>query len=153
MTAAYARLLLSWQYPEPYALYNLSSSDAAAAMQFFTDPSNAYYAVIDAQGELIAYRCFGADAQVVGGYYPEDALDTGGGMRPDLTGQGLGLPVLLAGLAFGRQMFGPPAFRVTVAAFNQRALKVVARAGFEPIQQFTRQADGIGFVVLRREPA
>ena len=141
------------QYPEPYALYSLSSSDTRAALQFFTDPTNAYYAVIDAHGDLIAYRCFGVDAQVPGGYYPADALDTGGGMRPDLTGQGLGLPVLLAGLASGKQLFAPRAFRVTVAAFNQRALKVVGRAGFQPIQQFTRQSDGSVFVVLVREPA
>ncbi|HSL27639.1 MAG TPA: hypothetical protein VK900_00455 [Anaerolineales bacterium] len=151
MTPAYARHLLDWRYPEPYALYNLSSADVAADLRFFSDPANAYYAVLDARGEMIAYRCFGDDARVQGGDYAADALDTGGGIRPDLTGQGLGLPVLLAGLAFGRQLFSPPAFRVTVAAFNRRALKVVGRAGFEPVQQFGRETDGRQFVVLLRE--
>jgi [ribosomal protein S18]-alanine N-acetyltransferase len=153
MDPATAAQLLTWHYPEPYALYALVADDANAQIRYLTDPANAYYAVITPDGDLLAYRCFGPDAQVPGGAYTADALDTGGGLRPDLTGRGFGLPVLLAGLAFGRQVFAPSAFRVTVAAFNQRALKVVAKAGFQPIQQFTRESDGRAFVVLLREPA
>jgi [ribosomal protein S18]-alanine N-acetyltransferase len=150
MTTTYARLMLTWQYPEPYTLYSFSSSDDAAEVSFFTDPANAYYAVTDERGDLIAYRCYGADAQVPGGDYAADALDTGGGLRPDLTGRGLGLAVLNAGLAFGQRTFAPPAFRVTVAAFNQRALLVVTRAGFQPTQQFTRASDSRDFLILIR---
>ena len=153
ITMADAQILIGWQYAEPYRLYNFASDGPAEALQFFADPANAYHAAIDAGGELVAYRCFGADAQVRGGNYPDDALDTGGGMRPDLTGQGLGLPMLQAGLALGRQLYAPRAFRVTVAAFNQRALAVVGRAGFQPAQRFTRAVDGREFVVLVREPA
>jgi ribosomal-protein-alanine N-acetyltransferase len=67
-----------------------------------------------------------------------------------LTGRGLGLTVLNAGLAFGQRTFAPPAFRVTVATFNQRALRVVARAGFQPTQQFTRESDRRDFLILVR---
>lgn len=153
MTLADAQTLVGWQYSAPYTLYNVAADDAAEALEFFADPANAYYAGLGAQGDLVAFRCFGADAQVPGGDYPPSALDTGGGMRPDLTGRGLGLPVLLAGLALGRRLFAPRAFRVTVAAFNRRALTVVGRAGFQPAQRFTRAADGREFVVLVRDPA
>ena len=45
---------------------------------------------------------FGPDGRVPGWDYDETALDTGGGLRPSLTGQGLGRAVISAGLDFGR---------------------------------------------------
>lgn len=53
----------------------------------------------------------------------------------------------------GSQRYAPPAFRVTVAAFNQRALSVVQRAGFAPVQTFARLSDGCAFVILVLSPA
>jgi [ribosomal protein S18]-alanine N-acetyltransferase len=145
-----AREIATWSYDGPYSLYNMGGDDVEADVAYFTDPANAYYAVTDEQGTLAAYRCFGEDAQVHGGDYQEDALDTGGGLRPDLTGRGLGLQVIEAGLEFGQQRFAPRAFRVTVAAFNERALRVCERAGFQRVQQFRRLDDGREFVVLLR---
>src|SRR5215216_1643676 len=128
MDSAAAERISRWQYPQPYAVYSLPDNNADSHIQYMSDPANSYYAVATADDDLIAFRSFGLDGQVPGGDYHADALDTGGGLRPDLTGQGIGLPVLLAGLAFGRQIYAPSAFRVTVAAFNQRALTVVSRA-------------------------
>ena len=80
------------------------------------------------------------------------ALDTGGGLRPDLTGRGLGRAAIAAGLAHGRALFAPTAFRVTVAAFNTRALRVLAALGFERVDGFEAAYDGRPFeVLLRRE--
>jgi hypothetical protein len=39
--------------------------------------------------------------------YDDSALDTGGGLRPDLTGQGKGREAIQTGLDFGRQQFAP----------------------------------------------
>ncbi len=148
MSEEFARQLMTWQYDESYAMYNIDSESLEEAVSFFVDPSNHYFSVTDDQGDLIAFRCFGDDAQVPGGDYSEEALDTGGGLRPDLTGRGLGLSILQAGLAFGERMFRPNAFRVTVATFNTRALKVCKRAAFEETQRFRRASDGLEFSVL-----
>ncbi len=153
MDPAAAAHISRWQYPEPYAMYSLPDGDADSHIQYMCDPANTFYAVRTANDDLIAFRSFGIDGQVPGGEYHADALDTGGGLRPDLTGQGLGLPVLLAGLAFGRQTYAPSAFRVTVAAFNQRALTVVGRAGFVAVQQFIYATTRQAFIVLVRIPA
>ena len=67
-------------------------------------------------GGLAAFRSFGPDGQVPGGTYDDSALDTGGGLQPDLVGQGLGHEAVAAGLAWGRARYAPAAFRVTVAA-------------------------------------
>jgi ribosomal-protein-alanine N-acetyltransferase len=41
-----------------------------------------------------------------------------------------------AGLRFARETYSPPAFRLTVAAFNHRAIRVYERAGFETVVTF-----------------
>jgi hypothetical protein len=61
------------------------------------------------------------------------------GMRPDLTGRGLGEEFVHAGLRFARETYSPPAFRLTVATFNQRAIRVYERAGFEIVERFGPQ--------------
>jgi len=148
MTAHYAQEITAWWYSAPYERYSV---DADA--DFFLDPTNGYVAVIEDDGDLIAYRCFGPDGQVPGGDYSAAALDTGGALRPDLTGRGLGRTVIAEGLAYGKGQFDPPAFRVTVAAFNERAQRVVRSLGFDEISRFKSLVDGDEFVVLLRCPA
>ena len=139
ITAVDAARISRWRYPEPYATYN---GDPASAHELLK-PLYDYHAVTDPDDALIGYFCFGVDATVPAGrrlgLYTPDALDVGLGMRPDLTGRGLGLDFVRAGLRFARETYDPPAFRLTVAAFNQRAIKVYKRAGFEPVREFGGQ--------------
>jgi RimJ/RimL family protein N-acetyltransferase len=148
MDAADARLIMGWQYAPPYTMYNPDPAALEEDVTWFTDPQYHYYSVRDATGDLIAFRCYGEDAQVFGGDYSADALDTGGGLRPDLTGRGLGGPLLRAGLAFGRQQFHPHTWRVTVAAWNARALRMCEHAGFVRVQTFRRPSDDMEFIIL-----
>jgi [ribosomal protein S18]-alanine N-acetyltransferase len=149
MTAAFAADIVTWRYPSPYDTYDMTSVDPAT----LTDPALGYFALAD-EGRLIGYRCFGDDGQVPGGSYDSSALDTGGGLRPELTGRGLGRQAIEAGLEFGRRQYGPPAFRVTVASFNARALHVVGALGFEPVSSFSASTDGRAYQILvRGEPA
>lgn len=151
MDEASARATLEWRYDTPYDLYNIAPDDAEKEMQLLLDPQNAYYTITDEHGHMVAYCCFGLDGQVAGGDYSAAALDIGLGVRPDLTGQGRGLTYVNAVLDFARRTFPPTAFRVTVAEFNKRALRVWEKAGFRPVQTFQRETDGRPFVVLIRE--
>lgn len=150
ITATDADEISRWRYPEPYATYN----GDPASVPGLLDPRYNYHAVTNPDGELVGYFCFGVDATVPAGrklgVYDEDALDVGLGMRPDLTGRGLGLGFMQAGLRFARQAFSPPAFRLTVAAFNRRAVKVYEAAGFELIRSFGDRGDEW---LLMRRPA
>jgi ribosomal-protein-alanine N-acetyltransferase len=145
MTADYAADIVTWRYPAPYDCYDL----AGAEPSFFLDPENGLFALVSS-GTLIGFRSFGADGQVPGGTYDDSALDTGGGLRPSLTGQGLGRPAIRAGLEFGRRRFAPGAFRVTVASFNTRALRVVSSLGFRQVSSFAATTDGRAFQILVR---
>lgn len=147
MDEASASALLTWRYERPYDLYDLHPDDEGA-MESFLDPQNGYHAILDHRGNLVAFCCFGPDAQVPGGDYERLALDIGLGVRPDLTGQGNGHLYVESVIRFAQCRFAPTTFRVTIAEFNQRALRVWEKAGFRPVQTFEREPDGRDFVVL-----
>lgn len=145
MTQAYAADIVVWRYQAPYDCYDMTNASQA----FLTSPEGNFYALIDG-GELIGFRSFGEDGRVPGGAYDGSALDTGGGLRPDLTGKGLGREAIGTGLAFGRREFAPAAFRVTVASFNERALRVVRSLGFISTGSFEALTDGRSYELLIR---
>ena len=143
MTAAHAADIATWRYPPPYDCYDMTGVDPAA----LAGPDSGFVALTDASG-LLGFRSFGSDGQVPGGRYDDSALDTGGGLRPELTGKGLGRQAIQTGLAYGRAEFSPCAFRVTVAAFNLRALRVIHDLGFSQVGRFEATTNGRWYVLL-----
>jgi ribosomal-protein-alanine N-acetyltransferase len=166
MDEAAARAIHGWRYEPPYDIYDLAEEPLLGLLRAFLDPQNAYHAIFDEKGELVAYCCFGPDAQVPGGDYGPPAVDVGLGVHPDLTGQGQGLGYVQAVLNFARRTSAmgsvagalrdvspagegePPLFRVTVAAFNRRARRVWEKAGFRIVECFERTGDALPFVIM-----
>lgn len=145
MSAGHARDVVTWHYPPPYDCYDMTGADPCQ----LTAEGSGFYALVEGNA-VIGFRSFGSDGQVPGGAYDDTALDTGGGLRPDLIGGGLGRHAIAAGLAFGLQRYDPAAFRVTVAAFNLRALAVVRSLGFRDADNFHDLMDGRAYTVLVR---
>ncbi|HEX5503841.1 MAG TPA: GNAT family N-acetyltransferase, partial [Thermomicrobiales bacterium] len=114
-----------WRYPPPYAVYDISRASLLAiwAAQLALRPLGVaiYYAALDDRGDLVGLFTY---------LQRGDTVEIGLGLRPDLTGRGNGLAFLEAGLAFGRRLYAPASFRLTVATFNERAITVYERAGF-----------------------
>ncbi|MCF6376808.1 GNAT family N-acetyltransferase [Nocardioides KLBMP 9356] len=147
LTRAHAEDMVTWGYEPPYDVYDLTGADPDELL----DPASGFHAVLAGE-ELIGFRSFGPDGQVPGWPYDDSALDTGGGLRPSLTGRGLGRAVIAAGLDFGREQLAPAAFRVTVAGFNVRARRTVESLGFEHVGSFAAARDGRPFdVLVKRE--
>ncbi len=145
MTAEQARAVGAWRYDPPYDLYDMDADEDGLREPL--DQDTPYYAATDERGELVGFLCFKTAAQTLSGflagaYADPDALDIGLGMRPDRTGRGLGLDFFNAGLAFTRETFAPASFRLSVALFNDRAIKVYKRAGFRPAGAFTHTSSG-----------
>jgi len=145
LTREHAVDICTWRYPAPYDCYDMTEADPDELLL----PEAGFHALLS-DDHLIGFRSFGPDGRVPGGDYGDGALDTGGGLRPQLVGRGMGRHAIAAGLAFGRARFAPPAFRVTVASFNTRALRTVERLGFERVAQFDAARDGQRFEVLVR---
>lgn len=146
LTQAHAEDIASWRYDPPYDVYDMTGADPDDLL----DPALGFHAVV-AGDRLVGFRSFGPDGRVPGWDYDDSALDTGGGLRPSLTGQGLGRSAIAAGLAHGRSRFAPAAFRVTVASFNLRARRTVESLGFEVVGSFAARRDGRPFDVLVRD--
>ncbi|MCA9995620.1 MAG: GNAT family N-acetyltransferase [Anaerolineales bacterium] len=146
--------VMTWRYEPPYDVYNFSPHAVVEnEWPYFEDEKNGrFYTITTPDNELIAFCTFFADAQVPGGDYSEDALDIGLGIRPAWTGlgKGVGLGVITAVLAFATTTFHPTAFRVTIAAFNQRAQHVWQQAGFQPRQRFGRTGDDFPFIIFTK---
>ncbi|PIG93387.1 GNAT family N-acetyltransferase [Gloeocapsopsis sp. IPPAS B-1203] len=142
---SHARAILSWRYEPPLDFYNLQKN---TEIDYFLHPQHNFYSILDQNSELVAYCSFGQDGQVTGGDYRDEALDIGFGIRPDLTGKGKGVEYANAVLEFADTLFKPKAFRVTIAAFNKRAIRVWQKLEFEHQQSFERDSDAMQFIVL-----
>ena len=138
-TAATFEELAVWRYPAPYDFYDGDVEPVLNPERFW-----------DARDEA---------GVLVGFLYFEDkgsgALEIGLGLRPDLTGQGLGLEFFRAGLDFARAQFWPERIVLNVAGFNKRAIAVYERAGFRRtgahVRSFERWGD-VPFVEMELPP-
>lgn len=151
-----ARAIMTWRYEGQYAIYNWEDEDDPAVM---LDRRSPHYAVRDEHGELVGFFAYGSSAYVWDSGEPhlfseQNTITIGLGMRPDLTGRGLGLAFTLAGLDFAREHFQPDYFRLYVLAFNKRAIRVYERAGFECVGIYKQSNAEFGnrdFVEMRRK--
>ena len=141
--------MVRWRYPEPYAAYDLDpwNRDVLAAL---LRPENQYHAILG-EGALIGFFCLGEDARVPGWSYDDLALDLGMGLRPDLTNSGNGHLYMESVLAHLTERYPGSAFRATVAAWNQRAIRLAMRTGFREIARFaSARNSSTEYVVLLR---
>jgi RimJ/RimL family protein N-acetyltransferase len=153
ITAADAEAITGWRYPPPYDFYDWDPTDDPVEL---LDSMASCVVADDDAGNLAGFICFGAPGQVSGGHraglYDEPLLDIGLGLRPELTGRGLGLAFVEAALHIGEERFQPPGFRLSVAAFNERAIRVYERAGFTQGTVFSSPVWGVEttFLLMRR---
>jgi ribosomal-protein-alanine N-acetyltransferase len=127
--------IAAWHYPDPYARYNGQTLRFDLSFFLFFRPlfrlvQCEFFAVDDEHGKLVGLFQYMR--------LPGRTVTIGLGMRPDLTGQGLGLAFVKAGLAYGKSLYTPAFFRLDVAAFNKRAQKVYEKAGFIQVRTVKR---------------
>jgi RimJ/RimL family protein N-acetyltransferase len=125
----------TWHYEPPWDFYDLASDPAdAAAMR---DPARAGHirAVLGESDDLEAFWYFD---------WHGDVVEVGIGLRPDLTGRGLGESFLRAQLEYASETWQPTTFRLFVAAWNERAIRLYERLGFREVARETRHFELVG---------
>ena len=111
-----------------------------------------HYACIDTDGALIGYYCFGEDARIPTieeNVYDDSFLDVGLGLRPDLCGKGNGLAFFNNGLDYAQKTFHTNCFQLSVAVFNERAIKVYQKAGFTIAHEVTNSYFKNKFFIMK----
>ena len=125
-----AREIAAWRYEAPYDFYDMTN-DPEGLEKLLGPPERrrGYYAVLSG-GELVGFLSYGLGGQLRGFDYPGDGcIDIGLGLRPDLTGKGLGLKFIRAGLQFGRRRFSlPPSGSPSLPSTSARSGSTSARA-------------------------
>ncbi|MEH7458251.1 GNAT family protein [Bacillus sp. JJ1127] len=153
LTEAEAKEINTWKYEEPYSIYSFSGSEET--IEELLDGT--YYGCCNESGELVGYFCFGENAQVPGGreanlYTEEDTLDIGLGMKPELTGKGMGKSFVQAGMNLAKEQMQPKKIRLSVAGFNKRAITLYQQVGFTvEITFFSRGREFILMTYFCRE--
>ena len=145
MGQADAVAIAGWHYDPPYSFYDWSAdNDDQALLLGEHSREGRFFSAFDEDNELVGFFEF----QV-----KDDDVVVGLGLRPDLTGLGLGGEFVEAGIAFAEEWFQPARFHLSVASFNERAIRVYERAGFEATRAFLQQTNGASwpFVEMRRD--
>jgi len=138
-----AEAIADWRYDPPYDFYDARTdeSDLANLLSPARREDRAFSAR-DETGELVGFFTYARD---------DEGIVIGLGLRPDLTGQGLGAWFVEQGLDFGRARFAPQRFRLNVAEFNERAVTVYERAGFVRTRSFEEDTNRGSYPFLEME--
>jgi RimJ/RimL family protein N-acetyltransferase len=117
-----------WRYPGPWAVY-----DALEAPR----PDEGYWAICDDRDRLVGFCCLGDCARAVGLEAQPGALDVAIGVRPELTGQGLGTEVGRVAVGYARQVSDGRRLRCAVRDWNTAGLETARQAGFTETGEHT----------------
>jgi [ribosomal protein S18]-alanine N-acetyltransferase len=144
MAAVDAAAVASWRYPPPYDVYDAAGEAVGDAGPAYPPPDErgfGYYVVRDRAGAVAAFVCFGPEGRVPGQTGDDTTLDIGMGVRPDLLSSGLGSTLVPLVLEEAVRRFAPLRVRTAVAAFNERSLRLCARAGLLERRRFSGPRD------------
>jgi ribosomal-protein-alanine N-acetyltransferase len=134
MTADDAQAIAAWRYDEPYSFYDWDrDADDLAELLDPAQWGRHYFSADDADGGLAGFFVI---------KLADGVAEIGLGLRPALTGRGLGAAFLDAGLRFAAARCGPCSFALAVAAFNRRAITVYERAGFREVRRYEHATNG-----------
>jgi [ribosomal protein S18]-alanine N-acetyltransferase len=135
MTAADARAVATWRYPGEYAFYDADAdADDLAELLNPAEWGHRYFAVDEeARHELAGFLVVKLSGRVA---------EIGLGLRPGLTGLGLGESFVADCLRFAADTLGAQSYTLAVAAFNQRAITVYERAGFRKVERYEHFTNG-----------
>lgn len=136
------RIAAEWHYDGKYSFYDIDADEED--LEEFLDPTQR-------ENTFTVYR----DGELVGFYSfnPQDSftIDIGLGMHPALTGKGLGIEFLEEGLKFAQSSYHPTRFTLSVATFNERAMKVYEKAGFSKVETFMQDMNGSTYEFVKME--
>jgi len=136
--------ILTWEYDGIYSFYNNSiQKEKIDRIKGFID-SDDDFSIYNEHNELVGNCSF---------YYIEDAFCVGVQMRPDFTGKGFGTEFVKSIINFGKEKYDLSYIDLTVAKFNNRAIKVYERLGFKTIFELvnTIRGNDYDFIAMRLE--
>ncbi|WP_125705715.1 GNAT family N-acetyltransferase [Lacticaseibacillus daqingensis] len=136
-----------WHYPVPYDFYDMTAD--VEDYEELIDPQQrgtAYHQATDEKGQLVGFWVLMATDE-------PGTVELGLGLAPALTGGGRGEDFLQQILTHLRCQLAEARVVLDVAAFNVRAQKVYARAGFRVTGRHQQATNGgvYPFITMARQ--
>jgi len=134
--------ILTWKYDGIYSFYdNDIQKEKMEWIESFVD-SDDNFSIYNDNNKLVGNCSF---------YYIEEFFCVGLQMRPELTGKGFGIEFAKSIIDFGREKYKLNYIDLTVAKFNNRAIKVYEKLGFKVIDEFvnTIRGNDYDFLAMR----
>ncbi|MEW8995292.1 GNAT family N-acetyltransferase [Clostridium sp.] len=134
--------ILTWKYDGIYSFYdNDIQKEKMEWIESFVD-SDDNFSIYNDNNKLVGNCSF---------YYIEEFFCVGLQMRPELTGKGFGIEFAKAIVDLGREKYKLNYIDLTVAKFNNRAIKVYEKLGFKVIDEFvnTIRGNDYDFLAMR----
>ncbi|WP_346935478.1 GNAT family N-acetyltransferase [Clostridium sp.] len=134
--------ILTWKYDGIYSFYdNDIQKEKIEWIKSFVD-SDDNFSIYNDNNKLVGNCSF---------YYIEEFFCVGLQMQPELTGKGFGIEFAKAIIDFGREKYKFNYIDLTVANFNNRAIKVYEKLGFKVIEEFvnTIRGNDYDFLAMR----
>ena len=149
MTEKHANDIANWHYDGVYSFYDMAAD--TDDLRIFADTANWHNvirAVLNEDDELVGWASFHTE---------NDEFWLSLGLRPGLTGQGLGEEFVTQCIEYAVSQYRLPehTIKLAVALFNQRAIKVYQRAGFIETGRTIRDTHigQVEFIEMKRDIA
>ena len=136
-------IAFNWHYDGEYSFYNMEADKED--LEEFINPETrgtSMHSVIK-NNELIGF--------ISANKVNATTIDIALGLRPDLTGKGEGVKFLKSGIEFVKRTYKPEKLTLSVATFNQRAIKVYRKIGFKDTHTFIQNTNGSTYEFLKME--
>jgi len=141
LTEEDAHQVAIWHYEAPYDFYDWDQDpEDLAELLDSQNWKETYFSVRSEQDDLVGYFSYRQ--------MDHETIEMGLGLRPDLTGRGLGSAFVRLGSAFAQTHFSATRLRLRVATFNHRAIRVYQQTGFVPGEIFMQQTNGSEYEFL-----
>ena len=132
--------MAGWSYEGPWSVYDVGEA---------IEPAEDFWAVLDEDGGLAGYACYGVEARVPQLEEVPGVLDVGVSMDPARVGQGLGREFVAAVLDHARDVYDATRLRAVVQDWNQRSRRLMLSLGFEETGE--HPVAEVRYVVYERE--
>jgi ribosomal-protein-alanine N-acetyltransferase len=146
MSEGYANDIANWHYDGVYSFYDMAADpDDLRILMDTRKWRDTIKAVLNEEQELVGWAAF---------YMENDEFWLSLGLRPDLTGRGLGEEFVYECVcqAKSQHKSSKDAIKLHVAVFNQRAIKVYQRVGFVETKKLVRDTPigSLDFIEMER---
>ncbi|TAA67464.1 GNAT family N-acetyltransferase [Planococcus salinarum] len=131
----------NWHYEGDYSFYDMAADPEDLAEFLDAGQRKDAYFTVHQDGEMVGFYSFTQTSA--------DTVDIGLGMKPELTGKGIGREFLKAGLKFAESAYRPDKITLSVAAFNKRAITLYRNSGFNEVERFAQATNGSTFEFVK----